>query len=90
MLNGSWLNHKTIKCKKNSALFSQLQSNPSDASPREQLYEQMTSTVIQPLQREIYEKPTFIRLPDSRLEQKSLVMITLYRACTYVFGLSTL
>ena len=34
----------------------------------------MTSTVIQPLQREIYEKPTLIRLPDSRLEQKSLVM----------------
>ena len=34
----------------------------------------MTSTVIQPLQREIYEKPTFIRLQDSRLEQKSLVM----------------
>ena len=29
-------------------------------------------------------------LLDSRPEQKSLVTITLYRACTYVFGLSTL
>ena len=43
MLNGSRLYHKTIKCEKKSAFCSALQGNPAVASPKEQLYEQMTS-----------------------------------------------
>ena len=45
--------------------------------------------LIQPLQREIYKKPTLISYILVR--SKNLwSRITLYRACTYVFGLSTL
>ena len=45
--------------------------------------------LIQPLQREIYKKPTlisYILVTSKNLWWRN----TLYRACTYVFGLSTL
>ena len=43
---------------KKSAVHSVLQGNPAIASPKEQLYEQMTSNPA--FQREIYKKPTLI------------------------------
>ena len=43
MLNGSRLYYKTITCEKKSAFCSVLQGNTAAASPKEQLYEQMTS-----------------------------------------------
>ena len=42
MLNGSRLYYKAITCEKNSAFCSVLQGNPTIASPKERLYEQMT------------------------------------------------
>ena len=69
MLNGSRLYYKTIKCEKNSA-FVQLQGNPVIASPKEQLYEQMTSNPAF-TERNIQKANAY--LLDSCLEQKSLV-----------------
>ena len=43
MLNGSRLYYKTITCEKNSAFYSVVQDNPAVTSPKEQIYEQMTS-----------------------------------------------
>ena len=85
MLNGSRLYYKTITCEKKKIPV--LQGNPAVASPKEQLYEQMTSNPAF-TERNI-QKPNATLL-DSRPEQKSLVTFTLYGACTYVFGLSTL
>ena len=87
MLNGSRLYYKTITCEKNSAFCSVLQGNPAVASPKEQLYEQMTSNPAF-TERNI-QKPNAYLL-DSRPEQNLWSRITLYGACTYVFGLSTL
>ena len=56
--------------KKNSAFCSVLQGNPAVASPKEQLYEQMTSNPAF-TERNI-QKPNAYLL-DSRPEQKSLV-----------------
>ena len=56
--------------KKNSALFSVLQGNPAVASPKEQLYEQMTSNPAF-TERNI-QKPNAYLL-NSRPEQKYLV-----------------
>ena len=56
--------------KKNSAFCSVLQDNPAVASPKEQLYEQMTSNPA-PTERNI-QKPN-ASLIDCRPEQKSLV-----------------
>ena len=86
LLNGSQLYHKTIKCKKILS-FVQLQSNPAVASPREQLYEQMTSNPAF-TERNLQKSNAYLR--ESRPEQNLWSRITLYRACTYVFGLSTL
>ena len=89
MLNGSRLYYKTITCEKNSAFCSVLQGNPAVASPKEQLYEQMTSNPAF-TERNIQKANAY--LLDSRPEQKSVVTYRtiLYQACTYVFGLSTL
>ena len=67
----------------------QLQDNPTVASPKEQLYEQMTSNPAL-TERNIQKANAY--LLDSRPEQKSVVTYRtiLYQACTYVFGLSTL
>ena len=43
LLNGNRLYYKTITCEKNSAFCSVSQGNPAITSPKEQLYEQMTS-----------------------------------------------
>ena len=75
--------------KKNSAFCSVLQGNPAVASPKEQLYEQMTSNPAF-TERNIQKANAY--LLDSRPEQKSVATYRtiLYQACTYVFGLSTL
>ena len=67
----------------------QLQGNPTVASPKEQLYEQMTSNPAL-TERNIQKANAY--LLDSRPEQKSVVTYRtiLYQACTYVFGLLTL
>ena len=70
LLNGSQLYYKAITCEKNSAFCSVLQGNPAVASPKEQLYEQMTSN---PAFSERNIQPIAYLL-DSRQEQKSLVM----------------
>ena len=70
LLNGSQLYYKVITCEKNSAFCSVLQGNPAVASPKEQLYEQMTSN---PAFSERNIQPIAYLL-DSRQEQKSLVM----------------
>ena len=88
MLNGSRLSYKTITCEKNSAFCSVVQGNPVVASPKEQLYEQMASNPAF-TERNIQKANAY--LSYSRQEQKSLVTYhTQYRACTHVFGLSTL
>ena len=89
MLNGSRLYYKTITCEKNSAFCSVLQGKPAVASPKEQLYEQMTSNPAF-TERNIQKANAY--LLDSRPEQKSVATYRtiLYQACTYVFGLSTL
>ena len=56
--------------KKNSALFSVLQGNPAVASPKEQLYEQLTSNSA--LTERNIQKPNAYLL-NSRPEQKYLV-----------------
>ena len=70
MLKGNRLSYKTITCEKNSAFCSVLQGNLAVASPKEQLYEQMTSNPAF-TERNI-QKPNAYLL-DSRPEQKSLV-----------------
>ena len=67
--------------------FVRLQSNPAVASPREQLYEQMTSN---PAFTERNLQKSNAYLLESRPSQNLWSRITLYRSCTYVFGLSTL
>ena len=69
--------------------FVQLQGNRTVASPKEQLYEPMTSN---PALTERNTQKANAYLLDSRPEQKSVVTYRtiLYQACTYVFGLSTL
>ena len=63
----------------------QLQGNPTVASPKEQLYEQMTSNPAL-TERNIQKANAY--LLDSRPEQKSVATYRtiLYQACTYVFG----
>ena len=70
LLNGSRLYYKTITCEKNSAFCSVLQGNPAVASPKEQLYEQMTSN---PAFTERNIQKANANLLYSRQEQKSLV-----------------
>ena len=67
----------------------QLQGNRTVASPKEQLYEPMTSNPAL-TERNIQKANAY--LLDSRPEQKSVATYRtiLYQACTYVFGLSTL
>ena len=67
----------------------QLQGSPTVASPKEQLYEQMTSNPAL-TERNIQKANAY--LLDSRPEQKSVATYRtiLYQACTDVFGLSTL
>ena len=67
----------------------QLQGNPTVASPKEQLYEQMTPNPAL-TERNIQKANAY--LLDSPPEQKSVATYRtiLYQACTYVFGLSTL
>ena len=70
MLNGSRLYYKTKTCEKNSALCSVLQGNPAVASPKEKLYEQMTSNLA--FTEKNIQKPDAYLL-DSRPERKFLV-----------------
>ena len=71
LLNGRRLYYKTITCQKKKSVFcSVLQDNPAVASPKEQLYEQMTSNPAS-TERNI-QKPN-LSLLDCRPEQKSLV-----------------
>ena len=56
LLNGSRLYYKAIMCEKKSAFCSVLQGDSAVASPKEQLYEQITLILIQPLRREIHTK----------------------------------
>ena len=70
MLNGSRLYYKTITCGKNSSFCSVLQGNPAVASPKEQLYEQMTSNPAF-TERNIQKANAYLLY--SRQEQKSLV-----------------
>ena len=73
--------------KKKSTFCSVLQGNPAVASPKEQLYEQMTSNPAF-IKRNIQKANTYLLC--SRQEQKIFGHVSLYRACTYVFGLATL
>ena len=71
MLKGSGLYYKTITCEiKISAFCSVLQGNPAVASPKEQLYEQMTSNAAFTA-RNIQKANAYLLY--SRQEQKSLV-----------------
>ena len=69
--------------------FVLLKGNPVVASPKGQLYKQMTSNPAF-TERNIQKANAYLYLLDSRPEQNLWLRITLYRACTYVFGLSTL
>ena len=88
MLNGSRLYYKAIKCE-NILPFGPLQGNPVVPSPKEQLYEQMTSNPAF-TERNIQKASGY--LLDSRPEQKSLVtyhtLPSLYVCVWLVFGLS--
>ena len=88
MLNGSRLYYKTITCEKKILPFIQsYKVTPPLHHPKNNFMSKRH--LIQPLQREIYKKPTLISYILVR--SKNLwSRITLYRACTYVFGLSTL
>ena len=68
--------------KKNSVFCSALQDNPAVASPKEQLYEQITSNPA--------STERNIQKPNTSLLDSRWSPIALYGACTYVFGLSTL
>ena len=71
MLNGSRLYYTTITCeKKFCPLFSLTRSDPAVASPKEQLYEQMTSNSAF-TERNIQKANSYLLV--SRQEQKSLV-----------------
>ena len=73
MLNGSRLYYKTITCEKNSAFYSVSQDNPAVTSPKEQIYEQMTSNPAF-TERNIQKANAYVAyLLYSRQEQKSLV-----------------
>ena len=88
MLNGSRLYYETITCEKNSSFCSVLQGNPAVASPKEQLYEQMTSNPAF-TERNIQKANAYLLY--SRQEQKSLVTyhtLQSFNVRTYVFGLS--
>ena len=85
---GSRLYYKTIRCEKKTLPFVKLQDNPAVASPKEQLYEQMTSYAAF-TERNIQKANAY--LLDSCPEQISLVTYHTLR-CLYAcrFGLSTL
>ena len=70
LLNGSRLYYKTITCGKNSSFCSVLQGNPAVASPKEQIYEQITSNPAF-TERDIQKANACLLC--SRQEQKSLV-----------------
>ena len=70
MLNGSRLSYKTMTCEKNSTFCSVLQGNPAVASPKEQIYVQMTSNPAF-TERNIQKANAYLLY--SRQEQKSLV-----------------
>ena len=70
LLNGSRLCYKTITCEKKSAFRSVLQGNPAVASPKDQLYKQMTSNPVF-TDRNIQRVNAYLLC--SRQEQKSLV-----------------
>ena len=73
LLNGSRLYYKTIKCEKKILPFVQLQGSPAVASPKEQLYEQMTSNPVF-TERNIQKVNAYLLdSRHSRPEQKSLV-----------------
>ena len=59
LLNGSRLYYKAIMCEKKSAFCSVLQGDKAVASPKEQLYEQITSNPAL-TERNTYKKPTII------------------------------
>ena len=61
---------KRLRVKKNLAFYSVLQGNPAVASPKEQLYEQMTSNPAF-TERNIQKANAYLLC--SRQEQKSLV-----------------
>ena len=69
-MEGSRLYYKTITSEKNSVFCSVLQGNPAVASPKEKVYEQMTSNPAF-TERNI-QKPNAYLL-DFRPDQKSLV-----------------
>ena len=88
LLNRSRLYYKTICMKKILLFIQSYKVTPAIASPKEQLYEQMASNPAF-TERNIQKANAY--LSYSRQEQKSLVTYhTQYRACTHVFGLSTL
>ena len=88
LLNGSRLSHKTITCEKNSTFCSVLQGNPAVASPKEQLYEQMTSNPAF-TERNIQKVNAYLLY--SRQEQKSLFTYhTLQSLCVCVWLVNTL
>ena len=70
LLKGSRLSYKTIKCAKKILPFVQFQGNPAVASPKEQLYEQMTSNPAF-TERNIQKANAYLLY--SRQKQKSLV-----------------
>ena len=81
------LQNNNVCKKKKKAFCSVLQGNPAVASPKEQLYEQVTSNPAF-TERNIQEATliSYILVRSKNLWSR----ITLYRTCTYVFGLSTL
>ena len=62
---------KRLRVKKNLAFYSVLQGNPAVASPKEQLYEQMTSNSAF-TERNILKTNAYLQ--ESRPEQISFVM----------------
>ena len=89
LLKGSRLSYKKITSEKKKILpfVQSYKVTPPLHHPKNNFMSKWH--LIQPLQREIYKKPTLISYILVR--SKNLwSRITLYRACTYVFGLSTL
>ena len=88
LLKASRLYYKAIKCEK-ILPFGPLQGNPVVASPKEQLYEQMTSNPVC-TERNIQKASAY--LLDSRPEQKSLftyhTLPSLY-ACVWLVNIFT-
>ena len=89
MLNGSRLYYQTITCEKNSSFCSVLQGNPAVASPKEQLYEQMTSNPAF-TEREIYKKPTLISYNLARNKKSLVTYYTLRNLYVCVWLVNTL